>query len=581
MASPLSFSDRAKHLCMSPQLPLGTSSSLPQDEIIRRRRKISALANEILHTAPPDSSDAKEALSLIARVTPNTFPRDLKFGLFINLRDRVADPAAQSRPYPATLQTPFIAKYTTAGGPYKMLARLDGAAIWDQIPAEILRCLGSGLDPAQVDVFLVQNNSGYGGYEIVQGDYSGGHYDTLQYELLLKFHQWAFPDLPPGSDHPKKLYMGAFPDFGIYRAQHWPAPVGYMENMDIHAHPDRGGRDMLYSPNGAHIAIDTDSPFASLWMVAREGSRACIAKVLLSLYKPGQSRVDGDKTHPLFNAYFALSANCRSLEEYATKLIQFAPLIQGYADKTWLPYLTAMTSPDLAGADRIFQTLPRTFQSAFLKQLWILKGRPKGHDDFGKLCYEESGSLPPELRATPTDRIAASEAVKAEMFRVLVTEPLELLELKIPERRDEAGRAAHPPVIEHPLQGGSGDSSLSRAAAPAPPSTSDVNILIRECLHSLRESRERGVPKAELVRILDQLNHFAAGRIPADQKASDRLFTLVYECHNMAMEEFELQKPDHPEFGRAAFFSEEKAITHPNVIDMALDVLQEELLPRA
>lgn len=578
MVSPASFFERASQLAAQWEHPI------PGSDLRALRTQISALANEILHTAGPDSIDANNALSLIGRVTRNVFPRTPQENLFLNLRDRIGALAPDSVPYPEKLQTPFIASYHSSGLNNKMMARLDGAAIWDQIPSDILRCLGSGLDPAQVDVFLVQNNCGFAGYERVEGDYYGGHYDTLQHELLLKFHQWAFPDLPPGGDIHKQLYMGAFPDFGIYRAQHDPAPINYMEGRAIHAHPDHGGRDMLYSPNGAHIAIDTDSPFSSFWMVAREGPRACIAKVLLLHYKP---ETPSRETDPLFDDYFALSAKCRSLEEYAIRLNNFAPHIQSYAQQVWGPYLAAIQIGDLAGADRIFLTLPRTFQSAFHKQLWILKGRPEGHGDFGKLCYDRSETLPEELKARPEDRITAANLVQAEMFRVLVTEPLELLELKIPEaRRAEVIRtAAHTPGADHPLQGGSGDSSLARASASQPSTSPDVrsdpNTQIEESLASLLWAKQNHASKAEIEGILERLNRFTEGRIASGQKASDRLFTLVYECHNMAMEQFELQEPTHPEFGRAAFFGEEGANTHPEVIEMALAALTAELLPRA
>lgn len=579
------------------------AAQAPEKEILDIQRNISSLAFTIIRSAV-DNADTREALSLIGRVVPNTY-RSRDVSLYVNLKDRTSPPAAPSRPYPATLQTPFLASYHTAGGPYKLLARLDGAICWDQIPKELLASLGEGLHPDAVDMFLIESNTGYMGPEWVEGDYYGAHYDRAQFAVLLKFHQWAFPDLPVGGDCKKHLYMGAFPSFGIDKAQHWPAPIGYMADMEIYAHPDGHG-GMLYSPNDAHVAIDEDSPFAALWIAAREGDRCCIAKVILSLSHPRTSTRD-----PLFSDYFRLSENCSTLEAYTKKLIAFEPQIQEYATRLWQSFIAALERGNVEESDRLFKALPSTQQIALLKQLWIIKGRPHGYEDFGRLSYERSDRLPPELRAAEADKIQAARNVQLEIVKALISEPLELLEARIPsERRVEAagiagegrrmGAAAiaarltdvrevipktatsvREDVSPTPSVAAEATHEATYGGAGRPVSISPVgptkNEEIGKALRRVLMLKETGRPREELEEALGRVNEVSADRLPDRQRASNRLFTLIYEMHVFAMEELLLQEPSHPKFGEAAFYGIEGAETPLTVITMALNALESEL----
>jgi hypothetical protein len=509
-------------------------------------RKIQAVASDLIRNPEIDASDRKSALELLRKATINTY-NDMKAKLHVNLLSRGSPPALPCKTYPSNLCDPFLSQYG-GGATNSLLARLSFNLCKSFIPKEIIDGITEGVNPDQIDAFLIIDNKFWTFADDVHEDYYGHSYPKKTEEILVHFHRWIFPDLPIGSDVKKYPKVGVFPSIGLYEAQHWPAPINHFKAMEVYAH---GELRMLYSPNGNHIAIDRDAPYGSCWIAARDGNRVCIAKVIKNI-----ANDDTNYAFKEFTPFFSLGNGCKNLNEFTQRLETIAPELNQACLRMFAPIVQCIIDGDHEAATEKFSTLPSTIQQAIFKNLWIIKGSPQGiHDDFGRLSFDSSQSLLEEHRASRDQKIEAIKRTHDQIMYDLIENPLQLLlareDLVIPEKVNT------PKATEDEMK-----------------KNASINQIIDEICGLIVSSGGACQKKQAIERLDEQTQGILEGK----WIASHKLFEIIYHEHIANKGDIEnYQEPTHPNFGRAAFFEEDHQKTHPQIILNALAILGSEL----
>lgn len=440
MAAPSSFTDQATSL-LAAATRLAPSGEIPLEEKTRLIESINTLAERIRESGALNE-DKTNALRLLDQAIFNTgFPGRFHF----NLMDPFNLPAPICKAYgdyPVYMQIPFVDCYMFAVVS-RSVARIDPRVHAESIPQTLRDQVG--FDPANTDFFFLFESATNA--DSIQGDHGGYHFERESREVLVRFHHVVFRDETKGCD--KKVYvpMGAFPLYGARQAQFWPIPIDHLEPMEVYAHP----RDdiMLYSPDGAHLELDTDIPYSVFWIAGQHGGRTCLAKVIC--------KNRGGVYSPAIERLFEAQSGCDTLDDFKRQLSAAEPFLRRELAEQFDPLVRALESGAEADIEAAFAALPRTYQENIYKQIWLLKGSPRDvHANFGRASFENDASLPAPYHASTEDKLRAVALIQEDVINELIHSQIAMLSLRsvrriLPAREPAAAPAASGGGSSHPL----------------------------------------------------------------------------------------------------------------------------------
>jgi hypothetical protein len=312
--------------------------------------------------------------------------------------------------------------------------RIHGEAIPQAVRDQI------GFDPAHTDLFFLLEDSSL--TEDVQEGYSGYHYPRASKEFLIKFHHFVFREEAGPCDKKYDVPMGAFPLYGTRKANFWPIAIDHLEPMEVYAHPSESM--MLYSPNNAHLQLDTDLPFAIFWIAAHHHGRSCIAKVIC--------RHRDSAVSPALKRLFEVKKGCNHIADLKHRLLAIEPQLRAELEAQFAPFIRTLARKEAHEMEKAFEALPLSYRENIYKQLWIIKGRPSVHSDFGKASFDNDPSLSADYHASFADKVRAVELMKEDIVNELIHSqitlfsPLPMYKMAPTEAKDRAS-----PSSSHPL----------------------------------------------------------------------------------------------------------------------------------
>lgn len=512
--------------------------AMPQEGFYEEKRaidkKIESVACRLMTDPLIVNEERQEALFHLRGSIPNTYSSVDR--LYLNLSSIDSKPSAMNQVYGGGFCDPVICNYHSGMDSPTVLSRLPFSAVASVIPPRLLKELGGGLNPDNIDVYCKIQKVFSGHIEDVQG----------RQETLVRFHRWLFKSVPHGrslDNYEDKQFprIGVFPSFGVTPALAAPAPFNRMAETEVYVHGD--GLKLL-SPNNAHIGLDIKAPFHSMWIAARQGDRACISKVIMI---PHFMDFHGERMFPELKDFLVLGGlKCRSLEEFTKKLIAFRPVVEGFCERTFNPIIEAIELGQHAIAAELLDRLPPTFKGAVYEQLWMIKGSPMGvHDDFGGASFKHDPSLAPKFHATKEEKIQALQQTSHLVIKELIDDTL----------------------------------SLHLYTKPLLPSE-EVHRLRKEAIDGLFTRLAEAASADDKRAVLSELDTFCAP-IFDGAKASHDLFGKIYHLHKELKDlNDDYKEPKHPRFGEAAFLRIDGVQTIDEVVHIAMSDLKQLILSK-
>jgi hypothetical protein len=364
-------------------------------DLLRRAQQVrgmqEALELEVrVHETAPLQAEAPDALVRAKSylvLNQSNAPQRLELNMLL-----LVPPALPSSGYYGGPQVPTVTTYGNIAA-HRAIIRLPLEAL-DAVPDVLKR----DVQGKKVDLF----------FSVVDGRHVGRDYDADRRPYNLAVHRWAYPDVQPGEDRCTDIVMGMVPLLGAGGCYNRPdaLPLYSLDKRRVHAHPDAGGRDLLYSPDNAHFTVDQKSPLSAFWIAVYHQNRACFGKYLV---------LRAFEEDPIAETLVRLHADCGSAEEYRGRLREIAEVVD------------RVLRPAASGDAAAVQRLPKWHQNGVFKHAWVVKGSPCGvHADFGRLSFLSQAPLPEEHHCSSAERREAVRRHRDELVEVLATSQEEL-----------------------------------------------------------------------------------------------------------------------------------------------------------
>lgn len=382
----------------------------PQNDVrLKLELKINKLAREVL-SAPhlQDSEGILHELKLArAKLLPNLsgfVDGNLQLNLIQSIKPTPICPAYNK------IEVPTVSTYHVIGANIETV-RLDKQAL-DAVPQSLMKRMGD-LSHHEVDLFFTAID----GRPFYKIDHN------ISGPMNLSLHTWAHPHAHPGDDVHQHPETTLFPIMGIQRApdnQINPrhdkhprvdaVPFDNLKRFRVHAHLGKGAvsaQNMLFSPDNIHFNLIPGSPFALFWSGAKLEKRACMAKILVIL----------DYTDPICKALLASIRGTPTLHSHLEKLEGVAKAIDAYFD----PIIQEFDAGNSIQGMQLYQALPEMYKKGIHIATWQLHDKPMEiHPDFGKVSFENDGSLSVERHCNDHQRAQALRMLKDNLKDMLV-----------------------------------------------------------------------------------------------------------------------------------------------------------------
>lgn len=209
----------------------------------------------------------------------------------------------------------------------------------------------------------------------------------LPQQLNLVTHPWSQPHYIPQQkkDITVDVQMGIYQPMHIHEiSSNDGIPFNGQKKLPVTLHPVGEHNVTAFSPNTAHLGIDSNQPFASFWSVVKEGKRTVATKHVLLTHNAGISQNIQEKLQESFSILNMIE----NLEnEKASSLKKLKEVSEQF-------FSNQHANPDLINVLEVEQRNLIYFETYLTK--WTDKNQNPPHMDFGKASFLRSHDLDPK-----------------------------------------------------------------------------------------------------------------------------------------------------------------------------------------
>lgn len=209
----------------------------------------------------------------------------------------------------------------------------------------------------------------------------------LPQQLNLITHPWSQPHYMPQQkkDITVDVQMGIYHPMHIYAiSSNDGISLNGLKKLPVTLHPVGENHATAFSPNTAHLGIDSNQPFASFWSVVKEGKRTVATKHVLLTHSEGISQNIQEK---LQESYSILNMIENLENEKVSSLKKLKEVSEQFLNNP-------QANPDLINALEVDQRNLIYFETYLTK--WTEKNQNPPHMDFGKASFIRSQDLDPK-----------------------------------------------------------------------------------------------------------------------------------------------------------------------------------------
>ncbi len=253
-------------------------------------------------------------------------------------------------------------------------------------PSEVAQAIGGQMD-AKVDLFLnIQN---------IASIIDHLRAKKLPQQLNLITHPWSQPHYMPQ----QKKDITVDVQMGIYQPMHIQEivskdgiPLNMLKKLPVTLHPVAESIATAFSPDTAHLKIESDQPFASFWSVVKEGKRTVATKHILLTHNQGISQYIQDK---LQDSLTILNMIQNLEKEKADSISMLREISEEFAKNP-------QAGPDIIDVLEENQRNLIYYETYLTK--WTDKNQNPPHIDFGKVSFVRSHELDPKWHCSNIER---------------------------------------------------------------------------------------------------------------------------------------------------------------------------------